>query len=65
MVDLIDGLLFLPGIIVGILVAAFTLDLLGVQESFILVATSIVVGGPLGWFVERQIVRAWKSRAKR
>lgn len=61
LIELID----FPGIIAGVCLVAFVLWLAGVHDPFLLVTTSLIVGGAIGWFAEcgmRNVLRNRKNR---
>jgi hypothetical protein len=48
-------ILHLLGPVVGVVVIAAALWSLGVTEPFVLTALALIVGIPLGWWVEQKI----------
>ena len=63
MVGSLVNMLDLPGIVLGVFGAAWLFWGLGVREPFVLTLLSLAVGGPVGFYVERRIVK-WFDRRK-
>jgi len=54
-----------PGITAGICLVGVALWSLGVRQPFILAATSLLIGGPIGWLAERWFVALLRRAATR